>query len=348
MPKHQSINQNLQPDTLPNFRNIGVTLRTVLWINGMALFIAAATATSWLEVALRMADISALLQPVLLSSLLILYLLNPLFARLNYRQGIIVVILLTGLITLIIYLLGGDLYVQPGEYNNFLAGRNAILGSIIAGLLLVYFRMRAQALSPALQASRLQALQARIRPHFLFNTINAVLGIIRTNPKRAETALEDMSDLFRMAMSYSGELVSVQKEVALARQYLALELLRLGNRLKVNWHMENLPEDALLPPLILQPLLENAVYHGIEPLTDGGLIDIRLYCSGNELHLEMYNPREEQGVHHEGNKMALANIRERLNLQFDLEARYTVEAGKDFYRVHILLPYVNEVNHDSC
>ena len=102
--------------------------------------------------------------------------------------------------------------------------------------------------------------------------------------------------------------------------------------------LENLPEDALLPPLILQPLLENAVYHGIEPLAEGGLIDIRLYCSGNELHLEMYNPREEQGVHHEGNKMALSNIRERLNLQFDIEARYTVESGKDFYRLHILLP----------
>jgi len=348
MPKHQSINQNLQPDALPNFRNIGVTLRTVLCVNGMALLIAAATATSWLEITLRMADISALLQPVLLSSLLILYLLNPLFARLNYRQGIAVVMILTGLITLTIYHFGGDLYVQPGEYSNFLAGRNTLLGGMIAGLLLAYFRLRTQALSPALHASRLQALQARIRPHFLFNTINAVLGIVRANPKRAEMALEDMSDLFRMAMSYSGELVSVQKEVALARQYLALEQMRLGERLKVNWHMENLPEDALLPPLILQPLLENAVYHGIEPLAEGGLIDIRLYCISNEMHLEMYNPRTEQGVHHEGNKMALTNIRERLNLQFDIEARYTVESGKDFYRVHILLPYVKVANHDAC
>jgi two-component system sensor histidine kinase AlgZ len=108
--------------------------------------------------------------------------------------------------------------------------------------------------------------------------------------------------------------------------------------------MEDMPEDALLPPLILQPLLENAVYHGIEPLTDGGLIDIRLYRSGNEMHLEMYNPRQEQGDHHVGNKIALTNIRERLALQFDIEARYTVESGKDFYRVHIMLPYVKEEN----
>jgi two-component system sensor histidine kinase AlgZ len=348
MPKTQSINQNLHSDALPNFRNMGVTLRTVLLVNGMALLMTLAEASSWTDIVQRMTDISALLQPVLLSSLLLLYVLNPLLARLAYRQGAAAVLLLTGAITLAIYNLGGNLYAPPVEYGYFHAARNALLGSIIAALLLAYFRLRARALSPALQKSRLQALQARIRPHFLFNSINAVLGIVRADPKRAETALEDMSDLFRMAMAYSGDMVPVRQEVALARQYLALEQLRLGERLKVSWHMEDMPENALLPPLILQPLLENAVYHGIEPLADGGLIDIRLYRSGNEMHLEMYNPRQEQGRHHAGNKMALTNIRERLALQFDIEARYTVESGKDFYRVHIMLPYVKEENNDRC
>ncbi len=346
MPKTQSINQNLQSDALPNFRNMGVTLRTVLLVNGAALFMVVAESASWMEMAQRMTDISALLQPVLLTSLLLLFVLNPLFARLNYWQGTAAVLLLAGLVTLAIFRLGGDLYAQPGEAGFFHSGRNALLGSITAAFLLAYFRLRTHALSPALQESRLQALHARIRPHFLFNSINAVLGIVRADPKRAETALEDMSDLFRMAMAYSGDLVPVRQEVALARQYLALEQLRLGERLKVNWHMEDLPEDALLPPLMLQPLLENAVYHGIEPLTEGGLIDIRLYCSGNEMHLEMYNPRQEQGDHHVGNKMALTNIRERLALQFDIEASYTVESGKDFYRVHIMLPYVKEKIND--
>jgi two-component system sensor histidine kinase AlgZ len=342
MPKLQSINQNHQPDALPNFRNMGVTLRTVLMANGMALFLAAAQASSWMEIAQRMTDISALLQPVLLSSLLLLFILNPLFTRLKYWQGAVVVVATVGLVTFSIYHLGGDLYAQPGENRNYLAGRDALLSGFIAALMLAYFQLRAQALSPALQESRLQALHARIRPHFLFNSINAVLGIVRADPKRAETALEDMSDLFRMAMAYSSDMVPVRHEVELARQYLALEQLRLGERLKVNWHLENLPEDALVPPLILQPLLENAVYHGIEPLDEGGLIDIRLYCSGNEMHLEMYNPLQEQGSHHAGNKMALSNIRERLALQFDIEASYKVESGKDFYRVHIMLPYVKE------
>jgi two-component system sensor histidine kinase AlgZ len=342
MPKAQSINQNPRADTLPDFCNMGVTLRSILLVNGLAFLAALGDAMSWTEAAQRMAEISALLQPVLLSCLLLLFIFNSVLARLTYWQGAAIVVALAGLVTLAIYSLGGQLYAPATGDSYFHVGRNVFMGSAVAALLLGYFRLRSQALSPALQAARLQALQARIRPHFLFNCINAVLGIVRSNPKRAESALEDMSDLFRTAMASSGNLVSVKHEMALARQYLELEQLRMGERLKVNWHTEELPEDALLPPLMLQPLLENAVYHGIEPLTEGGVIDVRLYRNNDELHLEMYNPRQEQGSHHTGNKMALGNIRERLALQFDIEARYTVESGKDFYRVHIMLPYVKE------
>jgi two-component system sensor histidine kinase AlgZ len=342
MPNMQSINQKTLTDALPDFRNLGVILRSLLLVNGMVLLVAFAQASSWQDIVERMIDISALLQPVLLLNLSLLFMLNPWLERLTYKQGTTVVLLLAMTVTLMTYHLGGKLSIYTIAYGNFHTGRNALLGSVIAGLLLVYFRFRVHALSPALDEARLQALQARIRPHFLFNSINAVLGIVRADPKRAETALEDMADLFRMAMAHDGDLVTARQEVALARQYLALEQLRLGGRLKVNWHTENMPDDALLPPLILQPLLENAVYHGIEPLTEGGLIDIKLYRNGNEMHLEMYNPRQEQGSHHVGNKMALSNIRERLALQFDVEASYTVEIGKDFYRVHIKLPYVKE------
>ena len=344
MPRTQSINQNLMPDALPDFRRLGVILRVVLLVNGMALLVAIAQAASWLDIAQRVLATSALLQPVLLSSLLLLFAFNSLLARLPYWQGAATVQLLVVMATLAIYQLGGELYAPLNEYWHFHLWRYALLSATASALLLAYFRLRAQALSPALHKARLQALQARIRPHFLFNSINAVLGIVRADPKRAETALQDMSDLFRMAMAHDGALVPVRQEVALARQYLDLEQLRLGERLKVNWHTKDMPDDALLPPLMLQPLLENAVYHGIEPLTEGGAIDIKLYRSGKEMHLEMYNPRQKLGSHHVGNKMALNNIRERLALQFDLEARYTAETGKDFYRVHIMLPYVREEN----
>lgn len=341
MPRAQIINQNPLPEVLPNFRSLGVILRIVLLVNGMALLMALAQASSWQDIVNHLVDISTLLQPVLLSSLLLLFAVNALLARLAYWRGVAAVLLMVAAITLAIYQLGGQLYALPGtEYKYFNPWRYTLLGITGAALLLAYFQLRAQAFSPALYEARLQALQARIRPHFLFNCINAVLGIVRSDPKRAEAALEDMADLFRMAMANTGDLVTMRQEMELARHYLALEQLRLGERLQVNWHTENMPDDALLPPLMLQPLLENAVYHGIEPLTEGGTVDIRLYRSGKEMHLEIYNPRQEHGGQHDGNKMALSNIRERLAMQFDLEGRYTVETGKDFYRVHIMLPYV--------
>jgi two-component system, LytTR family, sensor histidine kinase AlgZ len=222
-------------------------------------------------------------------------------------------------------------------------------------------------LSRALHEARLQVLRARIRPHFLFNTINAVLGIIRAQPKKAETALEDMADLFRMAMSDARDLVPLSREIQLSKQYIALEQLRMGERLSVDWQMQDVPENALIPPLLLQPLLENAVYHGIEALPQGGNIKIVLRRNGDELRLTVENPCVERGIPAKGlhgagdlhnnyehersapatgnkqrsnNKMALQNIRERLDLLFDAEARYHVESGKNFYRVEIVLPYV--------
>ena len=190
----------------------------------------------------------------------------------------------------------------------------------VCGALLVYFRLRAKALSPAIAEARLQALQARIRPHFLFNSINAVLSLVRTDPKRAETALEDMADLFRVLMRDNRELVPLADEVELCRQYLALEKLRLGDRLQVEWHLNSMPGDALVPPLVLQPLLENAVYHGIEPSSAPGVVSINIFFKGGDVHAILRNPYQaDGGRHHAGNKMALANIRERLALHFDAE-----------------------------
>ena len=207
-------------------------------------------------------------------------------------------------------------------------------------MLLAYFRLRAKALSPAIAESRLQALQARIRPHFLFNSINAVLSLVRSDPKQAETALQDMADLFRVLMRDNRELVPLADEVELCRQYLALEKLRLGDRLQVEWHLNSMPGDALVPPLVLQPLLENAVYHGIEPSEAPGVVSINIFYKGGEVHAILRNPyRADGGRHHAGNKMALDNMRERLALHFDAEAVLESRVRDDAYEVHIRMPY---------
>lgn len=347
MPKVESINQNPLPDALPNFRNLGATLRIVLLVNGIALLAALVQAISMQDIVNRFIDGSAFLQPVLLTSLLLLYVLNDILARLVYWRGVAAVIVLVIAVTLAIAFLGGDLYTPALENVSFHTWKNALLSGTLTALLLLYFRLRAMSLSTALHDARLQALQARIRPHFLFNSINAVLSIVRADPKRAETALEDMADLFRMAMADSQKMVLLRREIELSRQYLSLEKLRLGERLRENWQIDEALNEALLPPLILQPLLENAVYHGIEPLSEGGLIEVKLSRKGNELHLDVRNPCQGQCGVHNGNKMALENIRERLALQFDVEAKYTVESGSDFYHVHIQLPYKKEERNEQ-
>ena len=342
MPDTQSINQNAPPDILPNFRNLGVALRSLLLVNVVGLLAVVSRATSWPDATGDLFSMWALLQPTLLLNLLLLYMLNPWLTRLSYLKGSLAVVLLVIASALVVYQFSGDRYGPAAGMDYFYWLRTSVIAGVMAAVLLAYFRLRAQVLSPALHVARLQALRARIRPHFLFNTINAVLGIVRADPKRAETALEDMADLFRMAMAHNSDQAPVHHEVELARQYLALEHLRLGDRLQVNWQIEALPEDALIPPLILQPLLENAVYHGIEPLMAGGAIDIKLSRNDKEIHIDVRNPRQPQSERHTGNKMALNNIRERLALQFDVEAQYTVETGKDFYHVHIMLPYVRK------
>ncbi|TAN73885.1 MAG: sensor histidine kinase [Gallionella sp.] len=338
----RSIKQNTPSDALPNFRNLGVTLRILLISNGLALLQAILLAGAPADVPLQMMQIIMLLAPVLLAGLLLLWAAQPWLDRLAYRHGVLAVNALVAILTLAAYSSGSGLYGGDGNY--FDAARYVLFGAMVCNIVLMYFRLRSRLLSHALHDARLQVLRARIRPHFLFNTLNAVLGIVRAQPKLAETALEDMADLFRMAMSDVQDFVLLRHEIQLCKQYIALEQLRMGERLHVDWQIQDIPNDALIPPLLLQPLLENAVYHGIEPLPQGGSIGIAVRRDGNELQIKVDNPRTPRGddALHTGNKMALQNIRERLELLFDVEARYEVESGKDFYHVEITLPYMKE------
>jgi two-component system sensor histidine kinase AlgZ len=165
-----------------------------------------------------------------------------------------------------------------------------------------------------------------------------VLSLIRARPQQAEAALESLSDLFRAAMRDPAELVSLADEIALGQQYLALEKLRLGERLTVNWEIEGNFSGIPIPPLMLQPLLENAVYHGVEPAPEGGVVAVHVVRQGGTLLLVITNPINRQTQHAAGNQMALANIRERLALYYDLEARLDIVASDRIYEVRITLP----------
>ncbi|MEO8104193.1 MAG: histidine kinase [Betaproteobacteria bacterium] len=319
---------------LPNFCNLGIMLRLLVIVN--LLCIAAAAVRSdgrdgWQQFLL----ISAVAQPVIILSLLAFCALRKLLASLGYWQGVAALFILEALIgagfwTLLQSMLPFSQPLAPWQYVFFFAFTTAVV--------LLYFNLRARSLSPALTEARLQALQARIRPHFLFNTINAVLSLIRKEPKRAERMLEDMSDLFRVLMADNRKLVPLADEIALCRKYLAIEHIRLGDRLIVTWNIEGMPEGAMVPPLILQPLVENAVYHGIEPHEGAGEVVIAIEPRGKQFVIRLTNPFDSGSTHVSGNRMAIANIRERLQLHFDAEASLKADVVKDKYVVTIAMP----------
>lgn len=332
-----SINQNTPPPTLPDFCNLGVMLRVILIVNGLGVLAGIARNPTWPGWWQEFLPIAVFIQPGLLASLLLLCGLRQLLARRPYREFVLAVLVLEILIGLAI--LFGIRELIPGD--EFLSV-GAVLAFIVfaAGIVLFYLNLRSRALSPAITEARLQALQARIRPHFLFNSLTAVLSLIRADPRRAERVLEDLADLFRVLMGDNRQLVPLQSEFVLCRQYLDLEQLRLGDRLRVAWHIDNMPDDALVPPLILQPLLENAVYHGIEPSTQTGEININIYRIRDQVYMVLRNPyRGDGGTHHQGNKMALNNIRERLALHFDVEASMKSQIVGSQYQVTIVIPY---------
>ena len=313
-------------------------LRILVAATAMSLAAAVIQASSWTMIMEQWFGISALVQPIVILSLVLLSLVTRWLRRLDYKVAVVLVVLIELVIASAVVSFTSSLF----ESATADVMRAMLFTGVFTTVMLGYFNLRSRALSPAITEARLQALQARIRPHFLFNSINAVLSLVRSQPRRAETALEDMADLFRVLMADNRDLAPLQNEIELCRQYLSLEQLRLGERLQLDWHVDNMPGDALVPPLVLQPLLENAVYHGIEPSIEPGVVSINIYHVRNEVHMVLRNPYRKEGSHHVGNKMALGNIRERLHLHFDAEASLKASVGDDHYEVHITLPYVKE------
>jgi len=317
---------------LPDFRNLGVWLRVLLAANGLMLAVALVGNRAPAQLPEDVIELAALVEPTLLLVLTLLYLLTPLLRRLPRWLALAYVVVIAMAVAAGIDVLLAGLFDGRARWRLPLAvGCGAVL-------LLYWLSLRARAQAPALAEARLQALTARIRPHFLFNSLNAVLGVMRDDPRRAEVALEELAELFRVLMQDNRELVPLSTEIALARKYLDIEHLRLGERLQVVWDVGDCPPDILAPPLLLQPLLENAVYHGIEPTLAAGEIHVRIVAVRDGVRIEIDNPCPAESAHRPGNRMALENLRERLMLFYDLEAGLANEVADGRYRVRVDLP----------
>ena len=322
------------PDKLPDFRNLGVIARILIVVNVAAAVAAAVKATTFGQLTDAFLDIALVLEPVLIASLALLWAASPWLAKRPYWIGLALVAVGVMWITAAVVHLREAVDTEP--LGIIRAGSFALL---VTAFLAGYFHLRNRAFSPALAEARLQALQARIRPHFLFNTLNAVLSLVRKDPKRAEHALEDLAYLYRIVMADANNLTTLAQELDLVRQYLNLEQLRLGDRLAVDWKVDEAPRDALVPPLLLQPLVENAVYHGVEPGVGPGKIEIAVRRDKDRVHVKLTNPYHPDYQHRQGNRMALANIRERLQLHFDVEAELASGVKGANYEIDIVMPY---------
>lgn len=238
---------------------------------------------------------------------------------------------------------------QSLRVDGWQLAQNLLTAAILAGIGLRYLYLQQQ-LHNQQQAelgARIDALQSRIRPHFLFNSLNSIASLIAIAPERAERAVEDLSALFRASLA-EPSLIPLERELALCRDYLALERLRLGERLQVDWRLESLPDSAHIPALLLQPLLENAVFHGIEPLPEGGVIQIRISQSEGYLTVRIDNPLPDpaqrpplpQQDRRPHNRMAMDNIRHRLQAHFGAAAR--LSERREDGRFTLIITYPTE------
>jgi two-component system, LytTR family, sensor histidine kinase AlgZ len=213
----------------------------------------------------------------------------------------------------------------------------ALAGAGMAAAVYHWLRLRALAQVPADTTAQLAELQSRIRPHFLFNTLNTALSLVRHDPVRAEGVLEDLAELFRVALTETGEAVTLDEEVELARRYLAIEQIRFGRRLRIHWELDASAGSARVPPLMLQPLVENAVRHGVEPAPEGGTVRIRTQVQRGRAVVSIANTVLD-GSSNPGHGIALANVRERLRLMHDVAAQFDAALDGDVFRVKIVVP----------
>ena len=339
---------------LPDFCASRAALAVVLIVELTALVLVLANTSAvgfWLD----LARLSLFLIWIALAGAGLLCVSSRWLKRLSTAYLSIAVLALIGalivLVSTVAWLVGRSQYTEasgiellfPPELWGFTL-RSVTIGLVITGLALRYFYVAHEwQRNVEMQArARVHALQARIRPHFLFNSMNTIASLTRTDPALAEQAVQDLADLFRANLSEKRNTITLEQELEVARIYQRIEELRLGERLRVVWNINQLPMLALVPGLLLQPLLENAIYHGVEPQPLGGVVTVNGELAGGLVTIVVRNAVPKRQSDREGNQLALANIRERLSLMYG--ERALVKAGKfdEEYIVTLRFPHVED------
>jgi two-component system sensor histidine kinase AlgZ len=334
---HELPPQGAQPGTAPalvfDACHVGVVLRAVLFVEvvvAVGAMFGAVNTVDWLA---RLSLLTGGALPATLAWLIVACTLKQWLARLSPRvqYGCGVAIgACAGLYGCGVLALVGLAAPVPWLASGF-------SGGLLAALLVTALMLRARGTTPAATTARLAELQSRIRPHFLFNTLNSAIALVRAEPAKAEALLEDLSDLFRQALVDQGESVSLAQEIALAQAYLAIEQVRFGDRLHVEWSLDESANRARLPPLLLQPLVENAVRHGVEPSATGASVKISTQRRGSVVVIKVTNT-VPAGPGEAGQGVALNNVRERLRLLHDVQGQFKCGLKEGVFQVRIEVP----------
>jgi two-component system sensor histidine kinase AlgZ len=312
---------------------LGVVLRALLFVELSIAAVVMFDSHSLLEWLLRLSLATGGALPAVLVWLLLACAAKRGLARLRPAVQYVLAALLGALAALY----GCGLLAFTGLLTSPPWLASACSGLLLSSVLIAGLVLRAKARAPANTAARLTELQARIRPHFLFNTLNSAIALVRAEPAKAETLLEDLSDLFRHALMDQGESVTLADEIALARRYLAIEQVRFGERLQIEWSLDPKAEGARLPPLLLQPLVENAVRHGVEPSASGARLRISTQRRGGVVVIKVSNT-VPGGPGPAGSGEALRNVRERLALLHDVQGQFRSGLKDKLFQVRMEVP----------
>ena len=313
--------------------HVGVVLRAVLFVEivvGVGAVFVASHPLDWL---LRFSLLTGGVLPATLAWLIVACALKARLARLKPSGQWLAGISLGA----VAGLYGCSLLDFMGLLQPVPWFASAAAGALLSGMLLAGLFWRARARTPAATTARLAELQSRIRPHFLFNTLNSAIALVRAEPAKAEAVLEDLSELFRSALADPAESVTLGEEIILAERYLAIEQIRFGDRLQVSWHLDPQAAQARLPPLLLQPLVENAIKHGVEPSAAGAQVKISTQRRGSTVVVKVSNSTPA-GVGERGHGLALANVRERLLLLHDVQASFQAVYQDGIFQVRLEFP----------
>lgn len=339
-----SITYNTSPNAIyrfPDINNPSLVLKIILVVCGILIAVSMLNAkdiSSWVTLQFSYSIIAIPVTIAIIATVMVLRKYRPKISNRNMEMWIYASAIIYA--NLFYYFINEELFLPlTKEQQYFLVFKITVISMTVSSVVVLYLYYLALSLGPSNVEARLQSLTYRIRPHFLFNSLNAILSLIRRDPRKAEYALEELSELFRWLLKDSAQEVTIRKEIDIVQQFAAIEKVRLGERLNILWDIDPQAQNAIIPSLTLQPLVENAIYHGAESLTSACPISVIIKRTLGIITIVVSNPFDPYYNRKKGSGTALDTIRQRLELFFDIEFKIEMTKTDNIYTTKLQFPY---------